>query len=135
MLKRGLAAALAAIGLLAPAGQAPGGEYLSDLLKKPTYRAAWKALLKTRKVDAWLAQYAKTYDGPAAVCKSIKVDGVAYTTGWVCKAHECGGNTFNVIFAPKGKQAWGLWTKGGHPTILAKPNAAQRAALEKLANS
>jgi hypothetical protein len=112
------------------------GDYLYDVLKKkPAYRAAWNSLIKGQKVDPWLAHYSSRFDGPCDVVGSTTVDGVSYMTGWVCKAHECGGNTFSVIFAPNGKQAWGLWKKDGSPPkYLGKPSAAQKAALEKLSN-
>jgi hypothetical protein len=96
-------------------------EYLSDTLKRPAYRASWDAMFKREKhVPSWLANYAKTYNGPTSPCKALNIDGVEYKVHSVCKAHDCGANMFIVLFAPEGRQAWGvLFTSSqrffGHP--------------------
>lgn len=74
----------------APALAAQGGEgpYLFDLLKKPSYLAAWKGMLAGESVPGWVSHYAKTFDGPATPSKSVAVGSETYTLAWVCKAHE-----------------------------------------------
>ena len=100
---------------------APGEEYLFDSLKKPAYRASWNAMFKGEKnVPAWLANFAKTYNGPTSPCKPLNIDGVEYKVHSVCKAHDCAANMFIVFFAPEGRKAWGvLFTSSqrffGHP--------------------
>jgi hypothetical protein len=100
---------------------APGEEYLFDTLKRPAYRASWDAMFKGEKsVPSWLANFAKTYNGPTSPCKALNIDGVEYKVHSVCKAHDCGANMFIVFFAPDGRQAWGaLFTSSqrffGHP--------------------
>ena len=50
-----------------PALAAQGGEgpYLFDVLKKPTYLAAWKGILAGESVPDWVSHYAKIFDAPA----------------------------------------------------------------------
>jgi hypothetical protein len=106
---------------VAPFAFASDEEYLFDTLERPAYRASWNAMFKGEKaVPSWLANYAKTYDGPTVAGKAINIDGVQYKVHFVCKAHECGANNFVVLFAPEGRQAWGvLLTESqrffGHP--------------------
>ncbi len=113
MIVRALILAFLLIGA-APAAHAadPDGPYLFDLLKKPAYLAAWKAMLAGEQVPAWVSQYAKTFDGPSTPSITVQVGGLAYTLGYVCKAHDCGDNQLHVLFAPAGKQAWGLLATG-----------------------
>jgi hypothetical protein len=103
--------------------------YLFDMLKEPAYLAAWKAMLKGEQVPAWVANYAKTFDGPSSPSKTVMVGGEAYTLGWVCKAHDCGDNQLHVLFAPQGKQAWGLLVAGSNQKWLGKPDASIQAAI------
>src|SRR5215467_15921489 len=84
----------------APALAAQGGEgpYLFELLKKPSYLAAWKGMLAGESVPGWVSHYAKTFDGLATPSKSVAVGSETYTLAWVCKAHDCGDNQLNVLF-------------------------------------
>ncbi len=127
MLKR---LVLAVLILAAPAAYADDdGPYLFDLLKQPAYLAAWKAMLKGEQVPAWVANYTKTFDGPSSPSKTVTVGGQAYMLGWVCKAHDCGDNQLHVLFAPQGKQAWGLLVTGSNQKWLGKPDASIQAAI------
>lgn len=99
---------LAVLLLAAPAANALDKDpYLFDMLKEPTYLAAWKAMLKGEQVPSWVANYAKTFDGPSTPSKTVTIGSQAYLLGYVCKAHDCGDNQLHVLFAPAGKQAWG----------------------------
>ena len=115
----------------APALAAQGGEgpYLFDLLKKPSYLAAWKGMLAGESVPDWVSHYAKTFDGPATPSKSVAVGSETYTLAWVCKAYDCGDNQLNVLFSPGGKRAWGLLSDGGKESWLGQPDAAIQAAI------
>lgn len=107
------------------------GPYLFDLLKQPSYLAAWKAMLKGETVPGWVANYAKTFDGPSTPTKNVPVGSETYTLGWVCKAHDCGDNQLYVLFSPGGKQAWGLLiTAGNQRKWLGHPDVAIQAAIE-----
>ncbi|HZP09520.1 Ivy family c-type lysozyme inhibitor [Methyloceanibacter sp.] len=121
---------LAVLLLAAPAAYAgDDGPYLFDLLKQPAYLASWKAMLKGEQVPAWVASYAKTFDGPSSPSKTVTVGGQAYMLGWVCKAHDCGDNQLHVLFAPQGKQAWGLLVSGSNQKWLGRPDAGIQAAI------
>ncbi len=121
---------LAVLLLAAPAAYAADdGPYLFDLLKQPAYLASWKAMLKGEQVPAWVASYAKTFDGPSSPSKTVTVGGQAYMLGWVCKAHDCGDNQLHVLFAPQGKQAWGLLVSGSNQKWLGRPDAGIQAAI------
>jgi len=122
---------LAVLLLAAPAANAMDKDpYLFDMLKEPSYLAAWKAMLKGEQVPSWVASYAKTFDGPSTPSKTVQLDGKAYLLGYVCKAHDCGDNQLNVLFAPAGKQAWGLLHTGSDEKWLGKPAADIQAAIK-----
>jgi hypothetical protein len=118
--------------LAAPAANALDEDpYLFDTLKEPTYLAAWKAMLKGEQVPSWVANYAKTFDGPSTPSKTVTIGSQAYLLGYVCKAHDCGDNQLHVLFAPAGKQAWGLLvTRGSNEKWLGKPDASIQAAIQ-----
>lgn len=105
--------------------------YLYDLLAKPAYAKSWKALFKDeKKVDAWLAAYAKTQDGPATPGKPVKVEGKSYMVNMVCKTHDCDTNQFYVLFNEDGSAAWGLLVKGkGNERFFGKPDEGKMKVL------
>jgi hypothetical protein len=123
--------ALLLVGSAPTFAAAQEGPYLFDLLKQPSYLSAWKAMLKGETVPAWVANYAKTFDGPSTPAKDVPVGGETYTLGWVCKAHDCGDNQLYVLFSPGGNQAWGLLIAAGDQRQwLGGPDAAIQAAIE-----
>lgn len=106
-------------------------EYLFDILAKPAYLKSWNAMLAGEKgVDAWLARYAKTKDGPSSPGKRVAVGGAAHYVGNVCKTHDCGDNRFFVLFTADGAKAWGLLVRdGSKERFFGNPDDAQKAAL------
>ena len=121
---------LAVLIFAAPAAYALDKDpYLFDMLKEPAYLAAWKAMLKGEQVPAWVASYAKTFDGPSNPSKTVNLGGKDYLLAFVCKAHDCGDNQLYVLFAPQGKQAWGLLVAGSNQKWLGKPDAPIQAAI------
>jgi hypothetical protein len=131
MMLRSLILALLLLGS-APAANAAeaDGPYLFDLLKQPTYLAAWNGMLAGEQVPPWVAKYAKTFDGPSSPSKQVLVGAETYTLAWVCKAHDCGDNQLHVLFSPNGKRAWGLLITGQQRSWLGKPDAAIQAAIQ-----
>jgi hypothetical protein len=114
----------------APAfGANPEGQYLFDLLKQQHYLTAWKAMLKGETVPAWVKNYASTFDGPSNPSTAVPIGNEVYTLGYVCQAHNCGGNELYVLFAPGGAQAWGLLITGEDRKWLGNPDAAIQAAI------
>ena len=100
-------------GLPALAAQAGEGPYLFDVLKKPTYLAAWKGILAGESVPDWVSHFAKIFDAPATLSKSVAVGGETYTARLGAQGHDCGDNQLNVLFSPGGKRAWGLLSDRG----------------------
>ena len=71
------------------------------------------------------------YDDAYDPAKTVQLGGKAYLLGYVCKAHDCGDNQLFVLFAPAGKQAWGLLLTGGsNEQWLGKPDASIQAAIK-----
>lgn len=110
--------------------------YLFELLTKPAYAKSWKKLLTGEKnIPPWLAQYAKTKDGPSTPGKAIQLDKGNYQIGTVCKTHDCGANQFFVLFAPDGTQAWGiLLINRETERFFGNPDDEKKAALRAAAN-
>ena len=105
-------------------------EYLFDTLKKPGYRRAWDTLLRGQRVEAWLARYSRTHNGVTMPCGTITVQGVRYQEGSVCKPHDCPSSRFYVLFAPKGRKAWGVLVESGaSKRFFGNPNETLRATL------
>lgn len=93
-------------------GAAFAQEYLFDALARPAYNKAWNALfLGEKNVDDWLAQYAKTKNGPAGRGKTVRLGDARYQINSVCKTHDCGDNRFFVLFSANGARAWGFLLK------------------------
>ena len=116
-------------------GQGPADSRLYDFLKRPAYRESWNALFRGEKnVDSWLARYAETKDGPTSPEASVQLDGIRYEVANVCKTHDCGGNRFYVLFAPKGAKAWGFLLKDGRDgRFFGRPDDEKKNALRAIA--
>ncbi len=128
MLRRGALLILLLFGSVSAArAEEP---YLFDLLKQQSYLSAWKAMLAGESVPKWVANYARTFDGPSSPAKEVSVGAETYTLGWVCKAHDCGDNQLYVLFSPGGGRAWGLLVTGGNEKWLGGPDAAIQAAIK-----
>jgi hypothetical protein len=88
--------------------RAQSDPYLTDLLKQPAYRAAWNTMLRSGNAPAWLKR-----GGVEMPATSVG----KYLAAETCKPHDCPPNDFHVLFAPDGRQAWGLLLSGGHPDL------------------
>jgi Inhibitor of vertebrate lysozyme (Ivy) len=128
---RGLTLAFVAILLVwtAPPVLAQDGPYLPDVMKHPSYLAAWKAMVAGEKLPGWVSTFTKTQNAVAAPVKTISVAGEPYALGWICKPHDCGGNEVYALFAPDARQAWGLLIAGSKQQWLGKPDEAVKAAI------
>lgn len=133
--------ALALVALLigttaaAASGVASAEEYLYDVLAKPGYRTSWNALLRGEKqLDPWLAQYARTKNGPTAPGATVTLGGTRYQIHHVCKVHDCGDNMFYVMFGFDGARAWGLLLiKGKDERFFGLPDEEMKHALRTAA--
>jgi hypothetical protein len=107
------------------AAQESKGPHLSDLMRQPSYRESWKAMLagETAPLPDWVASYATTLDSPPTPLADVPVGSQTYTLAFTCKPNECGDNQLFVLFAPAGRHAWGLLLAGGgEPRWLGKPD-------------
>jgi len=126
-----LAFALAGAPILA----ANDGPYLYELLKKPSCRRAWNAMVSgSPGVPTWVKAYARTFDGPSSASKTLALPDGRYLLAWVCKTHDCYDNQLNVVFSPSCRKAWGLLRVPDRPGVwLGAPPGAVQAALSKSA--
>ncbi len=130
MLSRLLLVFLVAVGSASAfAAEEPGGPYLFDLMKQPSYRAAWAGMLAGQTIPAWVESYATTLDGPPTPSIDVSVGGEAYTLAFTCKANECGDNQLYVLFSRSGAKAWGLLVTGAQQTWLGAPDKAIQEAI------
>jgi len=125
-----LALVIVSLPWTATAALAQEGPYLPDLIKQPAYLASWKAMIAGENLPAWVNTFTKTQNAVAAPVKTIPVAGQAYTLGWICKPHDCGGNEVYTLFAPDARQAWGLLIiDGTKQQWLGEPDDAVKAAI------
>lgn len=107
-----------------------GEQYLCDLLKIKSYRAAWNAMLAAEKgVDNWVIGYGSDCDGPSTPVETISIENKKYQLAWFCKTHDCGGNQIYVIFAPEVRRAWAFLITEKQ-RWLGNPGPAIRKALK-----
>lgn len=89
------------------AGQG-NGPAMGDLLKVPAFASAWRVMLAGDETPAWVQEYGKTLDGPPTPSIPVPLLGETYTLGFTCKPNDCENNQLYVLFAPDGRDAWGL---------------------------
>jgi hypothetical protein len=98
-------------GVWVPAIAAEMKENLWELLEKPQYKPAWKALmLGHKKLPAWI----KDGKGVSSPCDEINAGGKTYIVGDMCEPHNCAGHLFVAVFSKDLKQAWGLRSVQGY---------------------
>ena len=116
----------------APAPAAAGFS-LADAVKESGYAAALDDLLKNSGgLPVWIHEVRNpkgNYVGTAVV--RTTVGGTTYELFHACKTGECAVHQFEVMFAPKGAQAWGAVMEDGKSIYyLGLPNPAQQGALK-----
>jgi Inhibitor of vertebrate lysozyme (Ivy) len=126
-----------ALVLLCVAGSgaaAANPTYLTDAIKNPAYLHSLTNLLKNAgHLPSWTRQVLKTsgnYVGTPVAYSTIA--GIRYELFYTCKAHDCGNNAMELMFAPHGAQVWAaVVVDGKSMTYLGTPSAAQQAALKE----
>src|SRR5262249_3704870 len=113
----------------APALAAQGGEgpYLFDLLKKPSYLAAWKGMLE-RACPAGSAIMPRPSMGRPRRQRAWQWAANPTRSLGRARRMNCGDNQLNVLFSAGGKRAWVL-SDGGKESWLGQPDAAIQAAI------
>ncbi|MBM3544876.1 MAG: hypothetical protein FJX44_10325 [Alphaproteobacteria bacterium] len=110
----------------------PKGPPLADLMKLPSYRGAWEAMLRgeTAPVPDWITGYVATLDSPPIPSFDVMVGSQAYTMAFTCKPNECENNQLFVLFAPEGRHAWALLLlAGAAPRWLGNPDDVIKQAI------
>ena len=107
----------------------PKGPLLAELMKQPTYRAAWIGMFAGETPPAWIEDYAKTLDGPPSPSIAIPVGADSYTLAFTCKPGACGDDQLYVLFSPGGAKAWGLLLTGAEKKWLGSPDQSIQDAI------
>ena len=129
MLARLLCLVLLAWSLPALAVERAKGPPMGDLLKVPIYIYAWQGMMAGETPPDWVSEYTTTLDGPPVPSIPVPLDGEIYTLGFTCKPNECDTNQLYVLFAPEGRDAWGLLESPGGLSWLGGPDDRIQKAL------
>lgn len=123
----------AVISLVAVGPAAAADVYLFDLLRRPDYKRAYNAMLRSGpSVPKWVTAYSRTSNGPSQPSREIKADGETYLLADVCKVHDCLDHKLQVIFAPGGRRAWGRLYENGSTSWIGSPSPALRKAADRI---
>lgn len=113
------------------------GPYLSDLLKRPDFAAAFETLAGARELPAW------TRDGGTATpVRKITLDGRTLLVTHGCKPHDCAGERLVLAYDEQGHALWGVFARARREqpdadesndelSWLGEPGAELKAALQK----
>lgn len=109
------------------------GDYLFDIIKLPAFHKAYVAMLSgATHLPSWLGEITGKGDYVATPETPASIDGVTYRLFHACKAHDCAGHEFEVMFSADGAKAYGLLIDGESPQrFFGQPNSQQQAALQK----
>lgn len=113
-----------------PASAAETGPLLAALMKQPSYAYAWDGMMAGETPPPWVADYAKTLDGPPVPTIPVPLDGETYTLGFICKANDCEDNQLYVLFAPEARDAWGLLVSVDGVSWLGRPDERIQTAIK-----
>jgi Inhibitor of vertebrate lysozyme (Ivy) len=106
------------------------GPILGELLKVPKYIYAWQLMVSGETPPEWVKEYAKTLEGPPTPTIPVPFGGEIYTLGFTCKPNACENNQLYVLFAPEGRDAWGmLATPETGVTWLGRPDQRIQDAI------
>jgi hypothetical protein len=121
---------LAVLALLGgSAVAADGGPPLVELMIRPNYLTAYKAMIGTTTVAPWVVDFAKTLDGPPTPSTDLLAGGTIYTLGFTCKPNDCAEHQLFVLFTGDGSKAWGLLLEGSQQTWLGEPGDKIKEAI------
>ncbi|MHA1134397.1 MAG: Ivy family c-type lysozyme inhibitor [Alphaproteobacteria bacterium] len=113
----------------APARAQDTGKPMANLLKQPAYVSAWKTMMAGAAAPFWIHEYAKTLDGPPTPVLPVELFGETYLLGFTCKPNACEGNQLFVLFAPGGRDAWGMLAAAPAISWLGRPSQHIKDAI------
>jgi hypothetical protein len=121
---------LAVLALLASSAvAADGGPPLVELMLRPNYLTAYKAMIGTTTVPPWVTEFSKTLDGPPLPSADLFAGGTIYTLAFTCKPNECAEHQLFVLFTGDGSKAWGLLLEGSQQIWLGEPDDKIKEAI------
>jgi hypothetical protein len=129
MLARFLFAVLLLSPALAPALAADKGPVMAELMKQPAYIYAWQGMMAGEMPPPWVTAFGATLDGPPTPTIPVPLDGETYTLGFTCKPNDCEANQLYVLFAPQGRDAWGMLAAGDGISWLGQPDQRIQDAI------
>ena len=129
MLARFLLALLLLLPAIAPALAEDKGPAMAALLKQPAYIYAWQGMMAGETPPPWVTAFGATLDGPPTPTIPVPLDGETYTLGFTCKPNDCEANQLYVLFAPQGRDAWGMLAAGEAISWLGRPDQRIQDAI------
>ena len=106
------------------------GPVMGKLLRLPKYIYAWQGMMAGETPPQWVKDYALTLDGPPVPTIPVPLDGEIYTLGFTCKPNDCETHQLFVLFAPEGRDAWGLLASPNGVSWLGKPDKRIQKAID-----
>jgi len=105
------------------------GPVMGELLRMPKYIYAWQGMMAGETPPQWVKDYALSLDGPAVATIPVPLDGEIYTLGFTCKPNDCENHQLYVLFAPEGRDAWGLLASPDGVSWLGEPDERIQEAI------
>ncbi len=114
----------------APQAQETKGPVMGKLLQLPKYIYAWQGMMAGETPPQWVKDYATSLDGPPVPSIPVPLDGEIYTLGFTCKPNDCETHQLYVLFAPEGRDAWGLLATPDGVKWLGQPDDRIQKAID-----
>ncbi|MGB6909686.1 MAG: Ivy family c-type lysozyme inhibitor [Methyloceanibacter sp.] len=111
------------------AADGPKGPAMGELMKQPAYIYAWQGMVAGETPPQWVTEFGATLGGPPTPTIPVPLDGETYTLGFTCKANDCEANQLYVLFAPEGRDAWGMLAAGDGISWLGRPDKRIQDAI------
>lgn len=106
------------------------GPVMGELLRQPKYIYAWQGMVAGETPPQWVKDYAISLDGPPVPTIPVELDGEVYTLGFTCKPNDCETHQLYVLFAPEGRDAWGLLASPSGISWLGQPAERIKEAID-----
>ncbi|HUU66541.1 MAG TPA: Ivy family c-type lysozyme inhibitor [Methyloceanibacter sp.] len=113
----------------APAEDPAKAPPMADLMRLPAYIYAWQGMVVGETPPQWVTDFGATLDGPPTPTIPVPLDGETYTLGFTCKPNDCEANQLYVLFAPQGRDAWGMLANADSISWLGKPDKRIQDAI------
>jgi len=121
--------ALAEDAAKTPANEPAKAPPMAELMRLPAYIYAWQGMMAGETPPKWVTTFGATLDGPPTPTIPVPLDGETYTLGFTCKPNDCEANQLYVLFAPQGRDAWGMLAAGNGISWLGRPDKRIQDAI------